>query len=153
MADKGYGFLGEMRRSGNLIEDHKSAIEWCIQEGNSTKHANDEDAWMQRLPFDLIGDNPMGVFGGEVSDNHHQGLGLAHLIKLVEDFNGELYLVSGNIALHIKNKQRNYLPCKHVWKGVIISCRFDQDELLNSIRPNSIDDQQVNDIIKRLRGD
>lgn len=153
LADKGFGLLGEMKRAGKLVANHQEAIEWCIKEGNSTKHADDEDSWKQRIPFDLIGEDPMRGFGGEVSDNHHQGLGLAHLINLVESFNGELYLVSGNIALHIKNNQRNYLECNHLWKGVIISCRFDQCDLLSSIRPNNIADQSVNDIIKRLRGD
>ena len=153
LADKGFGLLGEMKRAGEDINDHQLAIEWCIQEGNSTKHERDEDPWKQRLPSDLIGDDPMGGFGGEISDNHHQGLGLAHLIKLVENFNGELYLVSGNMALHIKNNQRKYLRCNHDWKGVIISCRFDQHELISSVRPNNIADQNVNDIIKRLRGD
>ena len=153
LADKGFGFLKEMKRAGKQIDSHQEAIEWCIQKGNSTKHANDEDPWLQRLPFDLIGDNPMGNFGGEVSDNHHQGLGLFHLINLVENFNGELYLISGNVALHIKNKQRTYRDLMSVWQGVIISCRFNRHELLSSSLKKSVEDENVSNIIRILRGD
>ncbi len=153
LADKGHGFLPEMRRVGKSVQSHRDAIEWCIQEGNSTKHSKDEDAWLQRVPGDLIGENPMGLFGGDISDNHHQGLGLFHLIDLVEKHNGELYLISGDTALHIRDKQKTYLELCNAWKGVIISCRFDRDELLSTDTQKTIDDQNIDDIITRLRGD
>lgn len=153
LGDKGLGFLREMRRAGKSVCNHEDAIEWCIQEGHSTKHANDEDPWLQRIPIDLVGQNPMGSFGGEINENHHQGLGLFHLINLVESFNGELYLISGNIALHIKNKQRIYLTLPNEWQGVIISCRFDKHELLSTDLVKSVDDEKISDIIRRLRGE
>lgn len=153
LGDQGLGFLREMRRAGKNAYDHKDAIEWCIQKGHSTKHANDEDPWLQRVPMDLVGQNPMGNFGGEIDENHHQGLGLFHLINLVESFNGELYLISGNVALHIKNKLRTYLRLPNEWNGVIISCRFDKHELLSTDLVKPIDDEKINDIIKRLRGE
>ena len=153
LADKGFGFRNEMKKSGKNVNTHKEAIEWCIQEGNSTKHADDEDPWKQRIPSDLLGENPMGDFGGEVSDDHHQGLGLFHLIDLVETFNGELYLVSGDVALHIKNNVREYLELNYEWQGVIISCRFDNTELQSSTNRKIVDDENINNIIRRLRGD
>ena len=153
LGDQGLGFLNEMRRAGKPISVHKDAIEWCIQKGNSTKHADDEDSWLQRLPSDWIGESPLGEFGGEVTENHHQGLGLFHLIDLVERFNGELYLVSGNSALHIKNKVRTYIDLYTNWQGVIISCRFDKHELLSKKLVKSVDDEKISDIIKRLRGE
>lgn len=152
LSDNGLGFLNEMHRAGKNVNSHKEAIEWCIQEGHSTKHADDEDPWLQRVPNDLVGENPMGAFGGEVDDNHHQGLGLFHLISLVESFNGELYLISGNVALHIKNKHRTYYDLNNTWQGVIISCRFDKHELLSTDSDKSVDDGKIDDIIKRLRG-
>ena len=152
LADQGLGFLREMRKSGEIVKSHKHAIEWCIKEGNSTKHASNEDSWLQRSPNDLLGDNPMGKFGGEIDDNHHQGLGLFHLIDLVETFNGELYLISGNTALHIKNNERTYISLNYEWSGVIVSCRFDRNELLSSDNQKSIDDRNISNIIKRLRG-
>lgn len=153
LADEGLGFLREMKRAGKDIASHKDAIDWCIQEGNSTKHANDENSWLQRVPMDLLGDNPMGEFGGDVEDNHHQGLGLFHLIELVQSFNGELYLVSGDTALHIKNNQKFYLSLNCEWRGVIISCRFDKTELLSSVNSKPVDDKNIRNIINRLRGD
>lgn len=152
IADKGRGFLTEMISVGKIVNSHQEAIEWCIQEGNSTKHADDEDAWMQRVPGDLIGNNPMGVFGGEIDENHHQGLGLFHLIDLIESFSGELYLISGNTALHISNNKRSYHKLKHDWKGVVISCRFFQDKLINTVHRNTIKDEKIDSIIKILRG-
>ena len=153
LADKGFGFRNEMNKSGKRVNTHQEAIKWCIQEGNSTKHADDEDPWKQRIPLDLIGDNPMGDFGGEVSDNHHQGLGLFHLIGLVESFNGELYLISGDAALHIKNNVRTYIALNYDWQGVIISCRFDNVELQSSANQKIVDDENISNIIRRLRGD
>jgi hypothetical protein len=153
LGDQGFGFLNEMRRAGKSVASHREAIEWCIQKGHSTKHADDEDPWLQRLPFDWVGDSPLGTFGGEVSENHHQGLGLFHLIELVDKFNGELYLISGNSALHIKNKVKTYIDLSNNWQGVIISCRFDKHELLSTDFVNPIDDEKISDIIKRLRGE
>ncbi|WP_347453402.1 hypothetical protein [Acinetobacter thermotolerans] len=152
LADQGRGFLREVKSVGLSISSHKDAIEWCIQKGNSTKLVTADD-WRQRVPGDFVGNNPMGRFGGQIRESHHQGYGLFHLIDLVENFNGELYLISGNAALHIKNKKRAYLRLKNEWQGVIISCRFDRDELLSSDIGKPVDDEKLSNIIRRLRGD
>lgn len=151
LADQGCGFLTEMKSVGISVETHREAIEWCIQKGNSTKLVNLDD-WKQRIPNDLTGLNPMGKFGGQIRESHHQGFGLFHLINLVENFNGELYLISGNASLHIKNKHRTYCDLNNTWQGVIISCRFDKHELLSADSDKSVGDEKIDDIIKRLRG-
>jgi len=48
-----------MKRARKPASSDQEAIEWCLVEGNSTKHANDEDDWAQRLPDDFVGSNPM----------------------------------------------------------------------------------------------
>ncbi|EXB28871.1 hypothetical protein [Acinetobacter baumannii] len=155
LADKGLGFLEELKRARIEIKDHQSAIEWCIQEGNSSKLKNkSEDDWTQRLPDDLIGGDPMMGFGGEVPENNHQGLGLAHLIKLIIDYKGELQLCTGNALLLIDSSgKRSYKILKNEWKGVAISCRFKMSELRQSIKKNTLEDSARKHIImERLRG-
>lgn len=133
LADCGIGFLREMRRVGLVPHDHKSAIEWCIQRGNSSKlHAASRvtDDWSQWLPHDMVG-NPMGGVGRvRASENHHQGLGLAKLVSLVEDYSGELWLTTGNSVLSIDcNGNRSFHEPRSEWPGVALACRFSSNRI------------------------
>ncbi len=155
LADKGLGFLEELNRAKINIKDHKFAIEWCIQEGNSSKlKKNDGNDWTQRLPEDLVGADPMMGFGGEVPDNNHQGLGLAHLIRLVIDYKGELQLCTGDTLFRIDEfGNHSYEKLKNEWKGVAISCRFKMSKLKQPIKKNTLEDSSRKHIImERLRG-
>lgn len=154
LADNGMGFLEELRRARIDITDHKAAIEWCIQEGNSSKLHKKDDGWTQRLPDDLIGSDPMMGFGGEVPENNHQGLGLAHLTKLVIDYEGELQLCTGDTLLKIdENGNRTFEKLKNEWKGVAVSCRFKMSKLRQTIKENTLEDSDRKHIImERLRG-
>jgi len=143
LADSGLGFLAEMKRTGTNVNSHKEAIEWCIQEGNSTKHSDDIDEWAQRLPSDNLGGSPLGgVVQTHSEENHHQGLGLAHLIKLIRSYNGELCLVSGTSILHINSQgQKTYEEIQSQWQGVVISCKLRESELVKSAQEEDIDDE------------
>ena len=128
LADCGIGFLREMRRVGLEPRDNEEAIQWCIQRGNSSKlHAaqRSDDDWSQWMPPDMTG-NPMGGVGLiKTSDNHHQGLGLAKLVSLVESYCGELCLTTGNSVLTVdSNGRRSFRTPRHEWPGVALSCRF-----------------------------
>lgn len=153
LADHGMGFLAEMKRSKKGVTTHKEAIEWCIVEGNSTKHSDDIDDWAQTFPADLLGNNPIGDNEPmRHESNHHQGLGLAHLVKLVRKYNGKLYLISGDVCFHIDTKgKEEFLNLQKDWKGVAISCRFKESEL--SVEDNITPDEDILAIIKKLKGD
>lgn len=134
LADRGIGFKREMNRSGHSIDTDANAIDWCIQEGNSTKHGDDEDEWAQSVPDDLIGGGP---FGSNVqtrhNSNHHQGLGLYHLVELVKNHSGELTLVSGNGCFSLNENGDNTVEeLESYWKGVAISCKLKESKLLES---------------------
>lgn len=155
LADSGLGFLEELSRVKIQINNHKDAIDWCITEGNSSKLKKDEEGWTQRLREDHLGPDPMNGFGGEVPENNHQGLGLAHLIRLVRDYKGELQLCTGDILFKIDpNGERTYEKLKIEWKGVGISCRFKMSELKKSIKKNTLEEfSRKHIIMERLRGD
>ncbi len=87
-------------------------------------------------------------------ENNHQGLGLAHLIKLIIDYKGELQLCTGNALLLIDSSgKRSYKILKNEWKGVAISCRFKMSELRQSIKKNTLEDSARKHIMmERLRG-
>jgi hypothetical protein len=129
IADCGLGFLRELQRVGKDIQSHQSAIEWCIQKGNSTKK-KEIDSWAQRLPSDVMG-NPIGKDAYVIeSDNHHMGLGLAKLIDAVRGFNGMCWIASGDALLFISPDGRftySVLPIQ--WQGVAIACRFDSSRI------------------------
>lgn len=130
LADCGYGFLGEMRRVGMSVDSHRAAIEWCIQEGHSTKKLKPEGAWAQRIPEDVIGNPLLGVEDTRFSDNHHMGLGLYKLTQLIEKFHGWLWLVSGDTALVLEPGRKNaYIKLKYPWQGVAIACRFKASQI------------------------
>lgn len=155
LADNGLGFLQELSRAKIVVEDHQSAIEWCIQKGNSSKlKVYSENDWTQRLPDDWIGEDPMMGFGGEIPENNHQGLGLAHLIDLVTNYKGELLLCTGDTLFSIDEYgNKKFEKIKYEWKGVAISCRFKMSELRKTSKKNTLEDSNRKLIImERLRG-
>ena len=151
LADCGSGLLGELKRVGLGIENDKDAINWCIQKGNSSKKVNIKDAWSQRLPSDNIG-NPMpGIGHIVVSENSHQGIGLAKLMDLISDYQGQLWFASGDSTLVIdQSGNRKYITNKQYWKGVALACRFDTEKAKS--RESSSDDESINSLIELLRG-
>ena len=155
LADCGMGFLRELRRAGiNGIESHQDAIAWCIKEGNSSKHADLQDDWGQQLPPDFMGSS---VFGSGVSvkekENNHQGLGLAHLMKLVNTYKGQLLLATGDVCLEADGEDLSYSPLRVPWQGVAISCRFKISDLsVDNDNDNDEDDLQLLEIMRELGG-
>lgn len=135
LADKGLGFLQEIRRSGKTnVSSHREAIEWCIQEGHSTKHGDDIDEWAQSVPSDILGGSPFcsGVETRINDGNHHQGLGLHHLVSLVKTYNGELTIVSGDAAFSVDEQgNESFSLIQSSWQGVAISCRVRESRLMS----------------------
>jgi hypothetical protein len=87
LADCGYGFRRELLRVGLTAEaaSDRSAIEWCLVKGHSSKNLKCVDEWAQTLPPDIMGNPIPGVGKARESDNHHQGLGLAKLVGVSGD--------------------------------------------------------------------
>lgn len=151
LADHGKGFLAELKRASIPdIQGHDDAIRWCIQEGNSSKHADLQDDWAQSIPSWHSGGN---LFGSGVTvkekENNHQGLGLYHLLKLIKSYNGELLLATGDVCLSMKQGRESYKRLPASWQGVAISCRFKVSEL-STVTESAIDADVMN-IMKRLR--
>lgn len=152
LADCGMGFLQELRRAKvPNIETHQQAIEWCIQQGNSSKHADNIDEWAQMMPEGHAGGN---VYGPGVAvregQNNHQGLGLAHLMELVKSYKGQLILASGDVCLVADGEDVNYETLRTNWQGVAISCRFKISDL--ALEQHDEEDPEIEDIMKQLRG-
>ncbi|MFC3679393.1 hypothetical protein [Bacterioplanoides pacificum] len=129
VVDAGIGLLEELQRQKiQGVTTHQEAIAWCIQKGNSSKKVDGE--WVQRLPADAT-HSPFGD-GVETTnkDNHHQGLGLHHFVKLVKDFGGSLQLATGNCLLLVDNSgAESYINLSDTWKGVAISCTLPVNQL------------------------
>lgn len=150
LADRGQGFLTELNRVGLNIDSDSEAIEWCIQEGHSSKLVSQDDDWAQRLPADVIG-NPMKEQGKIFSRaDHHQGLGLFNLTKLVGDYGGQLWLASGSSMLFMDSTgEKTYYELEKPWKGVAIACRFDSRRIsgLEEEAPD-VATQQIMDVLR-----
>lgn len=103
--DDGLGIPGRFIRSGIKFDDDCHAIEIAIS-NNST-----------------------------VSDDKEEhGNGLWSTIRLtVEGNGGEVLIVSGQGCLHIRNKKYKYymLENKNIFKGTLISMRFNKQEVQN----------------------
>lgn len=155
LADCGAGFLSETNRVGMNLQSHQEAIEWCLVEGNSTKHGDDIEEWAQFLPHDNVGGSP---FGAQVDtrsdDNHHQGLGLAHLVTLVRRYGGELTLASGDTCFKIDEAGREtYSSLENAWQGVAISCKFRESMLCQDLQDSELEhDELLASIFERLGG-
>lgn len=133
VADCGFGFQGELARVGIKLTE-REAIGWCLESGNTTK-GKQRDEWAQSVPEDHFGGNPYGPrvpFGPGGNANHHQGLGLAKLREFAVQFRGDVKIVSGSAALHVKRDgTEQYLSLPNSWKGVAISCRFQLSKLVD----------------------
>jgi len=153
LADCGMGFYNELRRARiPNVNTHQQAIEWCIQEGNSSKLAVQEDPWAQSVPEDFIGRSPFGPSIGTFVNrgSHHQGLGLAKLLALAKRYDGTLYLATGDSYLHLHNGESSYHRLSTDWKGVAVSLTLKESNLIADQRPDETDD--LADFMNLLRG-
>ncbi|WP_156886094.1 hypothetical protein [Pseudomonas sp. CFII68] len=152
LADCGLGFLDELKRSGiRGVHTSQEAIDWCIQEGNSSKLATKVDEWAQSVPEDFLGGNSFG--GATVrpvgNGNHHQGLGLAKLVELAKKYNGVLYLASGNCVMRMLHSGAiKYRPLHSPWKGVAISLSIKESSFMAAKADEAAD---IDDIMNLLR--
>lgn len=153
LADHGLGFLGELRRVGREVESAEEAIEWCIEEGHSTKKSPPGPDWTQSVPGDLW-DNPLrGVEKTKSTDNHHMGLGLFHLTELVETFSGELWLATADkIFLLTSTGKRLYITLGYPWQGVALACRFRLSRVRSAVSSGSDVDPDLQDLMEKLGG-
>jgi hypothetical protein len=148
LADCGLGFLNELKRVGLDIQDDKSAIEWCIQEGNSSKKQKQQDEWSQRLPSDMMG-RPMPNAQIIENENNHQGLGLAKLVNLVNTYKGQLYLASGTKTLAINTSGlKSFISNSQSWQGVALACQFNVETIKNCHKNNN--DEATNALLELL---
>ncbi len=135
LADCGIGFLRELHRVGLKVSSDEEAIDWCIQKGNSSKLVRaPQDDWAQWLPPDMMGNPIAGIGRVRESENHHQGLGLAKLVSLVQKYKGALWLASGNAILTINSNGRRAIEApRFSWPGVALACRFDTGAIGQSV--------------------
>jgi hypothetical protein len=145
LADSGKGFLREVQSVKLPIKSDREAIEWCILEGHSTKKIRPVSDWAQRMPPDLIGNPLRGVEQTRVSENHHMGLGLAKLVRLVREFRGFLWLAPGS--------EPAYIDIKYPWQGVAMACRFRSSDIANMRRDFETGDKDIQEIMRILGGD
>ena len=151
LADCGLGFLRELKRVGLDIQNDKSAIEWCIIKGNSSKikKQNKNTEWSQRLPIDATG-NPMPDVGQIIeSENQHQGFGLAKLLNLVNTYQGQLWLASVENTLVVEPNGNKFFKTNILkWQGVALACRFNIETVKNCHKNNN--DEATNAILELL---
>ena len=156
LADCGMGFLEELKRSRIAgpkgIRSDREAVEWCIQEGNSSKLAKLEDEWAQSVPEDFLGSSPFD--GAQVvrssNGNHHQGLGLAKLVQLAQSYEGILNIASGSCLMMLRRGGRpSFRQLAQPWKGVAVSLSLKESSLVAA----KVDEaEDVRDIMNLLRG-
>jgi hypothetical protein len=85
-----------------------------------------------------------------VNENHHMGLGLAKLIKLINNYQGQLWLASGESRLFInENGQKSFNKNVQYWQGVALACRFNTERAKNY--KNYSDDEAIASINELLR--
>ena len=157
LADTGVGFLEELRLSGVAravgISSHRQAIDWCIQEGNSSKLQDHDDDWGQSLPEDHVGSNPYGRAVGTrrvTSGNHHQGLGLAKLMELAKAYDGHLYLISGDTCLCFKDGEISYPKMSRYWNGVAVSLTLQESKM--ALAGEAENSSEIKELMNILRG-
>lgn len=157
LADTGLGFLGELLSSGIArkydITTDRQAMEWCIQEGNSSKLAQHQDDWGQALPEDHVGRSPYGdgtPTRSVINGNHHQGLGLAKLLTLAKRYDATLYIISGSAILHLEKGQLSFQESRFPWKGVAISLTLQESKMAEAQAVPAPAD--IDDIMNQLRG-
>lgn len=153
LADCGMGFLAELQRARKgEFTTHRAAIEWCIEEGNSSKLASAVDDWAQSLPEDYVGSSPFGgaVETVEASPNNHQGLGLAKLVSLAKLHQGDLYLASGNCLMRLDpSGTMSFRTLSYEWRGVAISLSLRESKLEEATPvPDSLEIEQLMNILR-----
>lgn len=152
IADLGGGFSRKLRQYGIEHRDDAEAIEWCLTEGKSTAALGEpKDEWAQVLPDDAIGNPyPDSIERAYNSANHHQGLGLATLVKRVKEYEGVLEIVSGR-ALYLLQKDgiAKFESLEHGWDGVAVSCQFRQDAVSSGVELGV--DSAITTLRKRFR--
>jgi len=152
LADVGKGFLRELHRVGIKISSAQDAIEWCVQEGTSTKKERPGDDWVQTVPADVINNPLKGIGKIKTSDNHHLGLGLFKLTRLVETFRGRLWLATGNAVLVMApNGKKSYIRPSYPWQGVAITCRFRSSRIKKAATESKVIDQDVERVLGYLK--
>lgn len=97
IVDTGIGFAESIKQKFNQNLTSQQAIEWAIQEGNTTK----------------------SVTGG---------LGLSLIREFIEANQGELYIISGNAILYVKDGRKEYKILKNFFDGVIVNMVFKTDD-------------------------
>lgn len=153
LADSGIGFLREVQNAELLITTDKEAIEWCIQEGHSTKKGRLESEWAQRVPPDLMGNPLRDIEQTRFTENHHMGLGLFKLVRMVREFRGFLWLASGSAALVLApGREPAYIHFEHPWQGVALACRFRSGDASVVREDIESGDKDVEEIMRILGG-
>lgn len=153
LADSGIGFLREVQNAGLNIQTDRDAIDWCIQEGNSTKKVRPVSDWAQRVPVDVINNPLRGIEQTRDTDNHHMGLGLFKLVRFVREFRGFLWLVSGSSGLVLApGRAPAYICIKHPWQGVAIACRFRSSDMTTVREDIERGDRDIQEIMRILGG-
>ncbi|KPB26152.1 hypothetical protein LT706_18005 [Pseudomonas syringae pv. syringae] len=155
LADCGMGFLEELKRSriagAKGIQCDRDAVEWCVQEGNSSKLAKLQDEWAQSVPEDHLGTSPFGGVGVILSGNgnHHQGLGLAKLVELAKSYEGVLNIASGDCLMMLRRGVARFRTLSQPWRGVAVSLSIKESSFMAA----KVDEaEDVQDIMKLLRG-
>ena len=145
VVDLGIGFLSELMSSKIAINTDKDAIEWCLVEGNSSKLPPTNE-WAQQLPEDAVEKPVLDKnvdTASELLGNHHQGLGLHLLEKLVELCAGTLTIASGSKCMIAgESGQRHWHDLDLEWSGVAISFRVRQSKLRAIEKIEETDDQK-----------
>jgi hypothetical protein len=152
IADLGGGFSRKLSQFGVDHRDDAEAIEWCLAEGRSTGILSEpKDDWAQLLPDDAFGNPyPDSIERAYGSANHHQGLGLAMLVRLVRQYRGRLEVASGN-ALYTVHRD-GAIAIDHfdsAWDGVAISCRFPESGDVEGMQPDR--ERAVSSLRERFR--
>lgn len=154
LADSGIGFLREVQNAGLNIKTDKDAIDWCIQEGNSTKKVRPAAEWAQRIPPDVIGNPLRGIEQTRTTDNHHMGLGLFKLVRLVQEFRGFLWLATGSSVFELApGCKPAYTDTKCPWQGVAIACRFRLKDIVSIREDIERGDKDIEEIMRIIGGD
>jgi hypothetical protein len=153
LADSGIGFLREVQNARLGIQTDREAIEWCIQEGHSTKKVRPTSDWAQRMPADVINNPLRGIEETWNTENHHMGLGLYKLVRLVREFRGLLWLASGSAGLVLApGHEPAYISIKYPWQGVAIACRFQSGDIAAVRQDIETGDKDVEEIMRILGG-
>jgi hypothetical protein len=155
LADCGMGFKNELLRARiSGITSHQDAIEWCIQEGNSSKLAAKIDPWAQSMPEDFLGGSPFpdGVSTFQNTGNHHQGLGLAKLVSLAKSYDGILYLASGDCYMTLENGIISYQQLSYEWQGVAVSLAIKESNFIADGQPIEEAQSDISELMNVLRG-